>query len=59
MDALDDDAAQAFKWADANDDGSISAAEKATATGEHAAAEAEQKKMPKGAKAKNLVRRVT
>jgi Ca2+-binding EF-hand superfamily protein len=59
MDALNDDAAQAFKWADANDDGSISAAEKATATGEHAAAEQEQKASPKGAKAKKLVRKVT
>jgi Ca2+-binding EF-hand superfamily protein len=59
MDALNEDAAQAFHWADGNGDGTISAAEKTAASGEHAAAEQEQKKSPKGAKAKKLVRKVT
>jgi hypothetical protein len=57
--SLDAHAAQAFQWADANGDGTITAAEKATATGEHTAAEQEQKANPRGGKAKKLIRKVT
>jgi hypothetical protein len=58
LDALNNDAAQAFKWADANDDGTVSATERTAASGDYAAAEKEQKANP-GGKARKLVRKVT
>ncbi len=57
MDALDADASQAFRWADADGDGSITATEKTAATADNAKAEAEQKKNPLNVK--RLLRKVT
>jgi len=57
MDALDADATQAFRWADADGDGSITAAEKTAATADNAKAEAEKKQNPLNTK--RLMRKVT
>ena len=56
MDALDADATQAFRWADADGYGSITAAEKTAATADNAKAEAEQKANP--GKSNRLLRKV-
>jgi Ca2+-binding EF-hand superfamily protein len=53
MDSLEADANQAFAWADKNDDGSVTADERTTATAENAEAEKQQKAHP-GKKAKLL-----
>jgi Ca2+-binding EF-hand superfamily protein len=57
MAALEKDAEEAFSWADADGNGSITAAEKSAATAEHTEAEAQQKANPK-AKAAKLARKM-
>lgn len=57
MATLEKDAEQAFSWADADGNGSISAAEKSAVTAEHTEAEAEQKANPK-MKAAKLARKI-
>ena len=57
VDALQEDAEEAFRWADANGDGTITADERNKATAENAAAEKEQKANP-GKKVKRLARAV-
>jgi hypothetical protein len=57
MSSLSADGEQAFKWADTNGDGTITAAERSAASTEHAAAETERKGNPKAA-AKKLERKV-
>lgn len=64
LETLENDAAEAFHWADANGDGTITADEKAKAASENAAAEAEQnadvrKGQKSGKKVKKLVRAVS
>jgi len=56
MSALDQDADQAFQWADGDADGSITAAEKTAAASDNAEAEKQQRANP-GKKAK-LVRKI-
>jgi Ca2+-binding EF-hand superfamily protein len=58
METLQNDAEEAFRWADANDDGFITADERSKATTESTAAEKEQKANP-AKKAKKLMRAVT
>jgi hypothetical protein len=64
MEALQNDAREAFRWADANRDGTITADEKTKAAAENAAAEEEQaadapKAGKSGKKVKKLVRAVS
>ncbi len=58
VEALERDAREAFHWADADGDGSITAAERTKATAENDAAEKKQKADPTK-KAKRLLRKVT
>jgi Ca2+-binding EF-hand superfamily protein len=59
MSTLENDAKQAFDWADANGDGTITADERSKAATAHTAAEAEQKANPGKAKAIRLLKKVT